>query len=66
MSSLIKGIKVGSKYNDVIMKLKMAKCKYSEFELSTDTGDVKAIDVIVSDTPITLVFDKNNNFSDWR
>lgn len=48
------------------MKLKMAKCKYSEFELSTDTGDVKAIDVIVSDTPITLVFDKNNNFSDWR
>ena len=65
MSGLLNSIKIGMRYTDVIIKLKMLKSNFTPFDLSTDEGEVKAIDVIVSDTPVTLIFDKNNNFSDW-
>lgn len=65
MSNILSSIKKGMKYTDVIMKLKMSKSKFTPFDLSTDKGDVKAIDVIVNDTPVTLIFDDNNTFCDW-
>jgi hypothetical protein len=65
MNNILSSIKKGMKYADVIMKLKMSKSNFIPFDLSTDTGEVKAIDVIVSDTPVTLIFDNNNTFCDW-
>ena len=65
MSGLLKSIKIGMKYSDVTMKLKMSKNKYSEYPLIMEDDEVKAIDVIINGERITLIFDKNNNFSDW-
>ena len=57
-----------SKYTLKQYKVQKTECNEEKINkhLKRDFKNKEKLDVIVSDTPITLVFDKNNNFSDWR
>jgi hypothetical protein len=66
MSINLKDFKRGMTRLQVLSKIKQNGVKHSEFDLDTDKGVVKAIDVIINDTQITLVFDTADKFTDYE
>lgn len=66
MSINLKDFKRGMTRLQVLSKIKQNGVKHSEFDLDTDNGVVKAIDVIINDTQVTLVFDTADKFTDYE